>query len=169
MAKRTRASIPIPTQLEVFFRDHWLCTLCGRPTIFPFALKQLAELVAKEHPDRLVEYFHPTWRRDAAPLLDELSACVDHVVPLFEGGVHSVENFATACARCNQRKGTRSRRDFLALSTPWTVKGKYGEPSHWDGLSSVFSVLSRRTDRKLTTQERAWLRGLDTYWALSGQ
>jgi hypothetical protein len=35
------------------------------------------------------------------------------------------------------------------------IKGKYGEPQHWDGLSALFVVLG------LTVSERDWLRVLD--------
>jgi hypothetical protein len=40
------------------------------------------------------------------------------------------------------------------------VKGKYGEPLHWDGLSSLFIVLARRYPEALTTSEREWLKEL---------
>jgi hypothetical protein len=43
------------------------------------------------------------------------------------------------------------------------VKGKYGEPQHWDGLSSLFVVLARENPERLTALERGWLRELETY------
>ena len=43
------------------------------------------------------------------------------------------------------------------------VKGKYGEPKHWDGLSSLFVVLARETPDGLTALGRRWLRELEAY------
>jgi hypothetical protein len=40
------------------------------------------------------------------------------------------------------------------------VKGKYGEPQHWDGLSSVFIMLAGRFPEKLTSGEKEWLKAL---------
>src|SRR5436309_612943 len=46
-------------------------------------------------------------------------------------------------------------------SRPWRqVKGKYGEPRYWDGLASMFVVLSRENASRLTSSERVWLKGL---------
>ena len=40
------------------------------------------------------------------------------------------------------------------------VKGKYGEPTDWDGLSSLFVVLAARLPEALTQNDRAWLKSL---------
>jgi hypothetical protein len=40
------------------------------------------------------------------------------------------------------------------------VKGKYGEPQNWDGLSDLFAVLAQRNRAELTTAEREWLAAL---------
>ena len=40
------------------------------------------------------------------------------------------------------------------------IKGKYGEPQHWDGVSSLFMVLADRQASGLTASERAWLQVL---------
>ena len=110
MPKATRKPIPIPVQLQVYFRDRWLCYVCRRPLIFPFALRHLANLV----PDTLLSsplaYYDLNWRRDRAPLLDELGASIDHVEAFAKGGSHGIENFAAICARCNARKNTLSRQ-----------------------------------------------------------
>ena len=41
-----------------------------------------------------------------------------------------------------------------------SVKGRYGEPQHWDGLTCVFVVLAGRFPDKLTAGEREWLKAL---------
>jgi 5-methylcytosine-specific restriction endonuclease McrA len=156
-----RVPIPHAVQVEVFFRDGWLCSHCRRPTVFHLALKLLAELIAPSLPGHAVAYWHPNWRRDAAPLLDELGASVDHIEAFAKGGAHDVTNFATICSRCNARKGTRSREEHRAVHSPWVVKGKHGEPTAWDGLASTYVVLARRTTRPLSASEKGWLTALE--------
>jgi uncharacterized protein YjhX (UPF0386 family) len=155
-----RTPIKYSVQVEVFFRDGWLCSHCRRPTIFHLALKQLSELVGPEFPNRTLALWNREWRRDAAPLLDELAASVDHVHAFAKGGAHNIDNFATICARCNARKGTRSREEHLRVDQPRVVKGKHGEPTNWDGLASVFVFFARRSARELTASERGWLEAM---------
>jgi hypothetical protein len=40
------------------------------------------------------------------------------------------------------------------------IKGKYGEPQHWDGLTALFVVLAQRDRSGLTLSERDWLKVL---------
>jgi hypothetical protein len=42
------------------------------------------------------------------------------------------------------------------------VKGRFGEPEHWDGLTSLFLVLAR-SDFPLTVGEKAWQKALQTH------
>jgi hypothetical protein len=100
-----------------------------------------------------------------APLLDELAACVNHIQAYSKGGAHDISNLATICARCNQRKGSRSVEEHVAVHQPWVVKGKYGEPRDWDGLASVFVFNARRTARDLTASERGWLAAIESQLA----
>lgn len=39
----------------------------------------------------------------------------DHRTPLCRGGGNSIDDILPACARCNQRKGTRTEEEFRAL------------------------------------------------------
>jgi hypothetical protein len=41
------------------------------------------------------------------------------------------------------------------------IKGKYGQPQHWDGFSSLFVILARRDPVGLTVSEKGWLKVLD--------
>jgi 5-methylcytosine-specific restriction endonuclease McrA len=160
-----RTPVPYSVQAHVFFRDHWLCSHCRRPTIFHLALKQLSDVVRGEFPHLVLAHWNPQWRRDAAPLLDELAASIDHVQAFSKGGAHDISNFATICARCNARKGNRSREEHREVHKPWVVKGKHGEPSNWDGLASVFVFFARRNRGKLTITERGWLAALESQLA----
>jgi HNH endonuclease len=160
VARKARSAIPISTQVEVLFRDAWLCHLCRRPVIFHLALKQLQHLVGSALPHLRVAYWQANWRRDAAPLLDELAASVDHVEAFSRGGAHDASNFRAVCARCNARKSAANAETFLVALRPWRVKGKYGEPKDWDGLSSVFVLLAAQTPEALSVTERQWLKVL---------
>ena len=163
MSHPSRRSIPIQVQVEVLFRGGWLCSLCHRPTIFPPAMRLAGELVHTLGYDLPIAYHHPRWRRDAAPLLDHLGCVIDHVVAYSRAGGHSAENFAVACNKCNVRKSSEEKARFLAARPPRPVKGKYGEPRHWDGLASLFVVLARQSPSSLTASERLWLRALEAY------
>jgi 5-methylcytosine-specific restriction endonuclease McrA len=165
MPAKRRPPIPIETQVDVFFHGKWICYLCRRPTIFSLALKRLDVLVRKSMPGVPLAYWNLQWRRDSAPLLDELAACVDHIEAYSGGGAHEISNFAVVCARCNARKSNRSREDYLRTSHPWNVKGKYGEPTSWDGLSALFVVLARTSSTSVSTSERRWLAALERYFS----
>lgn len=168
MSERQRAPIPRVVQAEVFFRDGWLCSRCRRPTVFSLALKLLSETVSSQLPGVPVAMWNDNWRRDKAPLLDELGACIDHVEAFSTGGAHDISNFATSCSRCNTRKSARSADEYLKVSDPWTVKGKHGEPEHWDGLASLFVLLARRAERPLTAAEKDWLHAFEAHYAQGG-
>jgi len=164
VADRERPSIPEAVKVEVFFRDHWLCYLCRRPTVFPMAFKLLSEVVESELPGVPLAFYHPHWRRDQSPLLDELGVEVDHVHAFSKDGADDIANFATVCVKCNTRKSARSKDTYLEESNPWTVKAKHGEPEHWDGLASLFVVLARKTKRPLTSTEKEWLRAFEAHY-----
>ena len=46
-------------------------------------------------------------------LLKEVTATIDHVKAVVEGGDNSFENLVTACLDCNSRKNKRPVGDFL--------------------------------------------------------
>jgi 5-methylcytosine-specific restriction endonuclease McrA len=163
MTPPPRPKIPISSQVQVFFRDGWLCSLCHRPTIFQLSLKYAAGLVHEKHYELPIAYFHPRWRRDASPLLDHLGCVIDHVLAHSRGGGHHLDNFAAACNKCNVRKSAAEKKRYLKENPPKRVKGKYGEPKHWDGLASLFVVLARDNPTQLTQNEREWLRALESH------
>ena len=98
-------------------------------------------------------------RRDA-PLLDHMGAVIDHVEAHSGGGASVISNLATACNKCNARKSDSSAEAFSKQRPRIPVKGKYGDPLDWDGLSNLFMVLIARTPGIATSTERAWLRAL---------
>lgn len=167
-AKRTaRAKISLETQIRVLFRDGWLCRWCHRPTVFGPAFRLLDRFVRREGYDHPLAYYDLRYRRDAAPMLDHLAAVIDHVEAYSKGGEHGEANFVTACNKCNIRKNARVAEEYEKEKPGRPVKGKYGEPKHWDGLVAVFMVLSAAYPAELTASERAWRLALDEF--LSGR
>jgi len=119
---------------------------------------ELVRALGYGHP---IAYHHPRWRRDAAPLLDHLGCVIDHEVAYSRGGVHALENFAVACNKCNVYKSAAEKEKYLTEHPLRSVKGKYGEPKSWDGLSSLFVVLARQDVTGLTRGELGWLHALE--------
>jgi hypothetical protein len=105
-------------------------------------------------------YYDPNWTRYGAPLLDLLGAEVDHMRARSAGGPNDFENLATACHKCNIRKSAAHLDKWEQRAKEKPVKGKYGEPEHWDGLSTLFVLLALRHVGTLTKDERKWLEAL---------
>jgi hypothetical protein len=57
MATRRRPPVPIKVQLEVYFQNGWLCSLCNRPTIFSLVLKRIEALVGERLPQQPLAYY----------------------------------------------------------------------------------------------------------------
>ncbi|MGV9800495.1 HNH endonuclease [Mycobacterium sp. NPDC003449] len=62
---------------QIFKRDNWICHLCG-----------MAVDPSLSHPD-------------------PMSASLDHITPLSDGGTHTEDNVACSHLRCNLSKGNR--------------------------------------------------------------
>jgi HNH endonuclease len=134
--KRPSRKMSRKLQAEVFTRDHWLCRWCKRPVIFAPALKYLqSELERAGFSD--LAYSRFAYDRRGAPLLDELSAVIDHVQAFSSGGSGAAENLATACNKCNMRKSSADPSDWERKHLK-PIKARHGEPTAWDGLSSLF-------------------------------
>lgn len=151
---RARPSVPAEVQVRVFFRDGWLCRWCHRPVVFAPTFRLIQLLVKESGFAKEVAYFHPNWSRHSAPLLDHLGAVVDHVEAYSKGGRHDESNFVTACNKCNARKNAKKAGDYALEKPGKPVRGKYGEPRHWDGLVSLFLLLAAKAE--LTSTERRW-------------
>ena len=159
---RVRAQLPLEVQVRVLFRDGWLCRWCCRPTVFSPTLRLLQRFVETFGYEAPLAYFHPDWRRDAAPLLDHMGAVIDHVEAVAPGGEHSEANFVTACNTCTAKKSNHAASAFEHERPGTPVKGRFGEPEHWDGLISLFLVLAR-SDFQLTSGEKAWQQALEAH------
>lgn len=155
-----RSAISKGLQVQVYRRDGWICRWCGRPVIFAPALKYLQVFARLNGAGQPVAYHDKNWTRCNAPLLDELGAVIDHVEAHSRGGSASLDNFATACNKCNAKKSNASHRDFSNRSPRPIIKAKYGEPENWDGLSTLFVILIEQSLNVATISELSWLRHL---------
>ena len=157
--KRNRKTLSKALQIAIFRRDAWLCSWCKRPVIFSPAMR-LLELEMKHlgHTARLA-YYHAHGTREGSPLLDELGAAIDHVQAFSTGGPCSTQNLCTACWKCNVRKSSAALERWEQREKRKPIKGKYGEPQDWDGLTAVFVILAERHRARLTTEEKHWLKG----------
>ena len=116
--------------------------------------------VRKAGHDGPLALYHPHWTRAAAPLLDELGAVLDHVTAFVSDGLCIDTNLVTACAKCNGRKSAATVEKWDQREKRRPIKGKYGEPSNWDGLSNLFVVLAGHHSAVLTAGERDWLKAI---------
>ena len=73
--------------------------------------------------------------------------------------VHDEPNFVTACNKCKMRKNSAEVSEFEKRSPLIAVKGRYGEPSAWDGMTMVFVLLASQR-LELSASELAWLKAL---------
>lgn len=104
--------------------------------------------------------YHAHGTRRDAPLLDELGAAIDHVKPFSAGGACSGENLRTACWTCNGRKSSSAIEIWEKRERRTPVRGKYGEPQAWDGLTSMFLILADRYPVALSSEDRQWVKAL---------
>jgi hypothetical protein len=100
--------------------------------------------------------------------LDHLGAVIDHVNAFSRGGAHDANNFVTACAKCNMRKSAEVVERFEQKHPLRRVKGKYGEPEHWDGLSVLFVLMIREDPSGVTRSEQEWFDALSREHHASG-
>ena len=146
--------------MKVFRRDGWICRWCGRPVVFAPAMKYLQRFVRDSGIAEPIAYHDGHWTRRNAPLLDQVGAVIDHVNAHSRGGPDIAENLVTACNKCNANKSDESQDEFSRKSPRRTVKGKYGEPQDWDGLSTLFVILIERAPGTASASERDWMKHL---------
>jgi 5-methylcytosine-specific restriction endonuclease McrA len=158
--KRNRPPMSKGIQVAVFRRDGWLCRWCKKPVIFAPVMKFIEREIREAGYTGNLAYFQAHWSRKEAPLLDELGAVVDHVEAFSTGGSPEIENLATACNKCNSQKSSASSSKWDERRPRKFVKGKYGEPAYWDGLSNLFIMLASKDLANLSSVENEWLKAL---------
>jgi 5-methylcytosine-specific restriction endonuclease McrA len=146
-------------KVTIFRRDNWLCRHCQRPVIFAPTFR-LLELEAQGQTSEPVAYHHSHWTRHDSPLLDELGAVIDHIHPHSLGGQETLDNLCTSCNKCNGNKNAAVVEIWDQRVGRKQIKGAYGHPVHWDGMTLIFIALAKKYSEQLSSDERAWLRAL---------
>ncbi|MFH1825140.1 MAG: HNH endonuclease [Candidatus Firestonebacteria bacterium] len=131
-------SISNKTRIEVWNRDHWICRYCNTPVFFAPTLKLFNEL----SPDHC--YYHPNGKEgEIIPVFQWGWASVDHVHPKSKGGEDSLDNFVTSCWKCNLSINNKTKEQGKPDPIPLDEITTYKK---WDGLSSLYPVLSKKRD-----------------------
>jgi hypothetical protein len=156
-----RKGIPRELQVRIFCRDKWLCRCCSRPVIFPASLKYLLRYARQQGYTGPLAWFSFAWRRDASPLLDELGAVVDHVKAFSADREHDPRTTSRQPAQGAMSERVSSSADEFRKKHPLRrIRGKYGEPLHWDGLSTLFVLFVRQDATGVTRAEMEWYEAL---------
>lgn len=119
-------------------------------------MRHLAEFARGEGYGGPLAYYDKNWRRRDAPLLDHMGAVIDHVESHSTKGPSVVSNLVTACNKCNAYKSASAPDVFSKRFPHRPIKGKYGEPKNWDGLSTLFLLLVAKNPGSATANERGW-------------
>ncbi len=94
-----------------------------------------------------------------------MGAVIDHIEAFSKGGAHDEQNFVVACNKCNSRKHNADAWTYERRNPLKPVRGKYGEPEHWDGLVSLFLVLAGK-GAELRPSESRWERAIRKHLGL---
>jgi hypothetical protein len=89
-----------------------------------------------------------------------MGAVVDHIEPHSSGGQYEDANLVTSCCKCNALKSAAKQEQFRASHPRRAIKGKYGEPEHWDGLSTLLILLVAQNPGAASSLEQRWWHAL---------
>lgn len=112
---------------RVFVRDGFLDRYTSEALIFPPVLRVLSAELPNEFP------YHPNWKTDLThPAYWDLSATVDHVIPVSRGGTDDATNLVTTSMVRNSAKANWTLKEL-----GWTLQPA-GDLQSWDGLLHWF-------------------------------
>jgi hypothetical protein len=113
--------------IRVFLRDGFVDRYSGGRLVFPPMLRILSRALPDEFP------YHPNWRTDDTHRAYwELSATLDHLVPISRGGVDEESNWVTTSMLHNGAK-----MNWTLEELGWTLYPP-GDRRSWDGLLGCF-------------------------------
>jgi hypothetical protein len=112
---------------RLFVRDGFVDRYTGERLIFPPVLRILSRVLPGEFP------YHPYWKTDLThPSYWEVSATVDHVIPVTRGGADNESNWMTTSMARNFAK-----MNWTLEELGWTLQPP-GNVSQWDGMVGWF-------------------------------
>jgi hypothetical protein len=118
---------------RTYMRDGFVDRYSGERLVFPPVLRVLSFALPATFP------YHPNWKTDQThPAYWQLSATLDHVVPVTRGGADDPTNWVTTCWARNSAKSNWTLEEMgWRLFPPGSI-------SEWDGLLSWFLEYTAR-------------------------
>ncbi len=92
-----RNTIPKALKLQIFDRDNDTCHYCGKHGI---RIMRYGKPCVIENPNN-IEILDKTKNYNGA---DIISFEIDHVIPLYLGGISTLDNLVLSCRKCNRQK-----------------------------------------------------------------
>ena len=133
---------------KIFVRDGFIDRYSGQKLVFPPVLRLLSFILPEDFP------YHLHWKTDVThPAYYELSATVDHLVPVSRGGSNEESNLVTTSMARNSAKGNWTLED---LGWSFFPSGNIRE---WDGLMGWFGDYCESSSEIMTKSwAKAWYR-----------
>ena len=112
---------------RIFIRDGFIDRYTGERLVFPPVLRVISMALPADFP------YHPNWKTDVTHRAYwELSATVDHLVPVTRGGADDDSNWVTTSMARNSAK-----MNWTLEQLGWTLHPP-GDFRTWDGLVGWF-------------------------------
>ena len=112
---------------RVFVRDGFIDRYSGERLVYLPVLRVISAILPEGFP------YHPNWKTDVThPAYWDLSATVDHLVPVSRGGADDESNWVTTSMARNSAKG-----NWLLEDLGWGLRPA-GDFDAWDGLLKWF-------------------------------
>jgi hypothetical protein len=142
-----RAYTPLEST-RVFVRDGFIDRYSGIRLVFPAALRAISIELPVDFP------YHPNWRtEDTHPAFWELSATLDHVIPVTRGGADDESNWVTTSMARNSAKSNGTLEEI-----GWSLH-PLGDMKQWDGLLGWFVEYATAHPHVVASAYmRSWLR-----------
>ena len=123
----SRRKATLTEATRVFLRDGFVDRYAGTRLVFPPVLRLISQTLPEEFP------FHPNWKMSECHVAYwELSATVDHVVPVARGGRDDETNWVCTSML---RNGVKSNWTLDELG--WDLLPS-GDLEEWDGMLGWF-------------------------------
>jgi hypothetical protein len=140
----------IKQTLGVFIRDGFTDRYSGSRLILPAALRLISKMLPDEFP------YQTNWRTDACHFAYyELSATIDHNVPVSRGGNDDDSNWMTTSMARNFTKA-----NFTLDELGWSLQPP-GDINKWDGLMGWF-IAQEKLNSSICAEPyfQRWLRAI---------
>lgn len=133
---------------RVFLRDGFIDRYSGERLVFPPVLRLLSHALPKQFP------YHPNWKADVThPAYWQLSATIDHVIPIAVGGADDASNWVTTSMAHNSAK-----MNWTLAELGWERRPP-GDFRQWDGLLRwSLEYADKHPDAVQDSGVREWLR-----------